>query len=116
MNIALVYITTKDKDEAMRIGRELVTLRLAACVNVVDGMTSLYWWEDSIHKDHEAILIAKTTKAQVSALMTKVKEMHSYEVPCMLELDVTKGFAPYVRWLEGNVAGAKPRTRKPVRK
>ncbi|MBN2097217.1 MAG: divalent-cation tolerance protein CutA [Candidatus Omnitrophica bacterium] len=100
MKLNLVYITAKDKDEARKIGRELVKERLAACVNIIDGMNSLYWWEGKIQDDNEAILIAKTKESLVSALITKVKSLHSYSCPCIVSLPILDGNKDYLEWLE----------------
>jgi periplasmic divalent cation tolerance protein len=101
--IYLVYITTGDKAEAGRIGMALVESRLAACVNIIDQMTSLYRWEGQIQEDQEVILIAKTTQKNVPALKEKVKAMHSYECPCIVCLPVTDGYEPFLTWVKEQV-------------
>ena len=101
--IQFVYITTGDKAEARQIGKALVESRLAACVNIIDQMTSLYRWEGKIQEDHEVILIAKTTEKNVPVLKEKVTAMHSYECPCIVCLSVTDGNAPYLAWIQGQV-------------
>ena len=75
MKLNLVYITTKDKNEARRIGKELVKTRLAACVNIIDNMNSMYWWEGKIQDDQEVILIAKTRQSLVKKLIKKVNQL-----------------------------------------
>lgn len=103
--LILAYITTKDRAEALAIGRALVEQKLAACVNVWDGMESLYWWEGKIDSSKEAVLIAKTTASHLAALTRVVKAMHSYDVPCVLELRVGAGGNPdYLKWLRDNVS------------
>ncbi len=87
----------------MRIGRHLVEERLAACVNVLDGMVSLYWWQGKLEQGQEAVLIAKTTQELVEPLTERVRALHSYDVPCVLELPVSGGNENYIRWLEGEV-------------
>ena len=101
--IHLVYITTGDKAEARQIGMALVESKLVACVNIIDHMNSIYCWEGKIQEDQEAILIAKTTANNVPALKEKVKEMHSYECPCIVCLPVTDGYDPYLEWVREQV-------------
>ncbi len=96
----LVYMTARDKDEAGRIGRALVEARLAACVNVLDGVRSMYWWEGAVQDEAEAVLIAKTTEALVPALIEKVKELHSYECPCVVTLLILNGNPDFLKWIE----------------
>ncbi len=103
MAIYLVYITTNDKAEARQIGMALVESRLAACVNIIDQMSSLYRWEGQIQEDQEVILIAKTTEKNVPALKETVKAMHSYECPCIVCLPVTDGYEPFMQWIREQV-------------
>ncbi|MFH1046360.1 MAG: divalent-cation tolerance protein CutA [Candidatus Omnitrophota bacterium] len=100
MKFNLVYITTKDKEEAKKIGYELVKERLAACVNIIDQMNSMYWWQDEIQYDTETILIAKTKESLVEALIAKVKSLHSYSCPCIVALPILDGNKEYLTWLE----------------
>ncbi len=99
MKLRLVYITTKDKAEARKIGRELVKERLVACVNIIEGMNSLYWWGSKIQDDQEAILIAKTKESLVKELIKKVKSLHSYATPCIISLPILDGNKDYLDWL-----------------
>jgi len=100
MNINFIYITAKDKEEARKIGRILVSERLAACVNILDGMNSMYWWDGKVQDDNEAVLIAKTRESLVSALIEKVKSVHSYSCPCVVSMPVVGGNIDYLRWVE----------------
>ena len=99
MKFNLVYITAKNKAEARKIGRELVKERLVACVNIIEGMNSLYWWEGKIQDDQETILIAKTKESLVKELIEKVKSLHSYNCPCIVSLPVLDGNPDYLNWL-----------------
>lgn len=103
-NLRLVYITTKDKQEAKTIGKKLVEERLAACCNIIEGMESIYRWEDEIVEDTETILIAKTPYHNVDELTKRVKKLHSYECPCVITLQLTEqeGNETYQRWLIKN--------------
>lgn len=100
MKFVFVYITTKDKCQAELIGRTLVEERIAACVNIIDGMQSIYWWQDKICVDNEAILIAKTRDSLFDKLVSKVKELHSYSVPCIVSLPIENGNPAYLEWLQ----------------
>jgi len=95
-----VYITAKDKAEALAIGRALAEERLAACVNVWDGMTSVYRWEGAIEQASETVLIAKTKEPLVPALVERVKRLHSYACPCVVAWPIGMGSAPYLDWIE----------------
>ncbi len=100
MRLNLVYITTKDKEEARKIGEELVKVRLAACVNILDNINSIYWWEGKIQDDKEAVLIAKTKESLVSELIKKVRALHSYSCPCIVSLPILDGNKAYLDWLQ----------------
>lgn len=99
MNTRLCYITTSTKDEARNIGRALIEKRLAACVNILDGMESMYVWEGKLETAQECVLIAKTEAELVEPLIAMVKALHSYSVPCVLSLAVDKGNPDYLKWL-----------------
>ncbi|SMO34458.1 divalent-cation tolerance protein CutA [Fodinibius sediminis] len=103
-NLRLVYITTNNKQEAKSIGRTLVEEKLAACINIVDGMESIYRWKGEIVEDQETLLIAKTTYHNVNELTERVKELHSYDCPCVISLQLTEqeGNEEYQRWLIKN--------------
>lgn len=99
MEITMLYITCADAAEANRIGRLLVEERLAACVNILDGMTSVYWWEGQVQDGHETVLIAKTRAAHVDAVIARVRELHSYDCPCVVSWPITKGNPDYLEWI-----------------
>ncbi|MEX0660424.1 MAG: divalent-cation tolerance protein CutA [Balneolaceae bacterium] len=103
--LRLIYITTKDRDEAATIGGELVKRKLAACANIINGMESVYWWEGKIETDKECILIAKTTQNNVQKITGLVKELHSYDVPCVISINLeeNEGHPEYLKWLSDSV-------------
>ena len=103
MKINFVYMTAGSKDEATKIGKELVTSRLAACVNILDNMSSYYLWEGEIQDDTEVVLIAKTTEDRIPELIEKVRSMHSYDCPCIVSLPVSSGYQPFLDWIVGEV-------------
>jgi len=100
-NLRFVYITTKDKKEARSIGKAIIEKRLAACVNIIDGMESMYHWKGGVETSRECILIAKTPYRNINELSSLVKEMHSYECPCIVTLTLTEqeGNEEYLMWL-----------------
>ena len=103
MQIYFVYMTAGSKDEARKIGQELVISRLAACVNIMDNMNSVYMWEGQVQDDTEVVMIAKTTADQMPALVEKVKSLHSYECPCIVSIPVSGGNQAFLEWIEKEV-------------
>lgn len=99
MDIRWVYMTAPSLEEALRIGRELVAQGLAACVNAIPGMRSVYLWEGKIEEASEAVLVAKTTAERMGELSAAVKRLHPYECPCILGLTVQEGFEPFLGWI-----------------
>ncbi len=95
----LVYMTAGDENEARRIGHALIEARLAACVNVIPGMRSLYRWQGEVQDDREVVIIAKTRESLVDALIAKVKELHSYDCPCIVALPIHAGNPAFLDWI-----------------
>jgi len=104
MDVNLVYMTAGSVEEARTIGKVLVTEQLAACVNIVDGMNSIYLWDNELQEDREVILIAKTTRNRVSNLTQRVKSIHSYDCPCILSLPVSGGNSEFLDWIAQSTA------------
>ncbi len=103
MDINFIYMTAGDTEEAKKIAGELVASRLAACVNILDNMNSVYMWQGELQEDSEVVLIAKTTRACVPQLVEKVKSLHSYDCPCIVSLPVLAGHQPFLEWIEAQV-------------
>ena len=103
MNTHLVYITTRDKEEAGTIGRSLVQSHLAACVNIFTGMESIYYWDDELQQDHEAVLIVKTTENRVQEVIDAVRQQHSYDCPCIVSFAIAQGHTDYLDWIAEQV-------------
>jgi periplasmic divalent cation tolerance protein len=99
MSASFIYITAPSVDEASRIGQALVEEQLAACVNVLDNMKSIYRWQGKIEQASEAVLIAKTRQELVERLIARVKALHSYECPCVVALPVSAGNPDYLAWI-----------------
>ena len=102
-DIRFVYMTAGSMVEARAIGKVLVESRLAACVNIFENMYSLYWWEEKVQEDQEIVLIAKTTKGLTDALVEKVKQLHSYDCPCIVTLPVESGNPDFLEWIRNEV-------------
>jgi len=94
-----LYITCKDRPEAMAIGKGLVEEQLVACVNILEGMTSMYWWQGKVEEEQEVILIAKTQSSLFEKVNEKVLELHSYEVPCVIAFPIVAGNNEYLDWI-----------------
>lgn len=103
MDLVLVYITAGSAQEAERIGRALVDEGLAACVNVLGGMRSIYRWKGGVETADEVAFLAKTRRDLVAALTDRVAALHSYEVPCVVVLPVVGGHGAYLDWLRDAV-------------
>ena len=103
MKTNFIYMTAGSRDEATKIGKKLVTAKLAACVNILDNMHSIYLWEGEIQDDTEVVIIAKTTEDRVAELIEKVRSMHSYECPCIVSLPVSGGHQPFLDWIAKEV-------------
>lgn len=103
-DIALVYITFPDRDTALSIAKTIVEERLAACANILDGMTSVYRWEGEIRNDSETVLILKTVQAQMQRLTERVIELHPYDVPCVVVLPIVQGSEKFLNWVRDDLA------------
>jgi periplasmic divalent cation tolerance protein len=106
MSYTLIYVTAPNRAAALNVARRLVEERLVACANVFDGVTSLYWWEGKIQEDTEAVLVAKTASARVSAVIDKVKEIHDYSCPCVVALPIVAGNPAFLDWIGAETISA----------
>lgn len=97
----LVYITAPDAAAARALGRTLIEERLAACANVLPGMTAIYRWQGAIEQADEAVLILKTAADRVAALTERVRALHPYRVPCVVTLPIEGGNAEFLAWITG---------------
>lgn len=99
MSALVVLCTCPDAASAEHIARRLVDERLAACVNRVPGLRSVYRWQGEVRDDAEELLVIKTQRARLEALTARILELHPYELPEVIALDVAAGHAPYLAWL-----------------
>ena len=95
----MVLSTFPDAEKAAEIARVLVDEQLAACVNLVPAIRSIYRWQGAVHDDTEALAIIKTTSARYPALAARLAALHPYEVPEILALPLADGHPPYLAWL-----------------
>jgi periplasmic divalent cation tolerance protein len=100
----VVMMTAPDRDEARRLADMLVAKEMAACVQMIPGMQSVYRWEGKIEEQDEILLIAKTLASKFAELEKEVRAMHSYETPEIIALPVTAGSERYLEWLTVNVS------------
>jgi periplasmic divalent cation tolerance protein len=107
-DIRLILCTFPDADQARRIGRILVEARLAACVNLIPGVESIYHWQGAVETSAEVLAVFKTTVAAYPALEERLRELHPYEVPEIISLQPEQVAETYARWVSESVlvAGA----------
>ena len=98
-----VFMTTPNADEAAQLANMLVGQRLAACVQILPEIESVYRWQGKIERQREVLIIAKTTRAKFEELEAKVRAVHSYETPEIVALTLTAGSLPYLEWLNSSV-------------
>jgi len=96
-----VYMTAGSLEEAKKISRELIGDNLAACVNLIENMTSIYKWEDKLEEGQEVVMVVKTRKSLMSKLIETVTRFHSYDCPCILELPIQGGNPDFLNWIMG---------------
>ena len=103
--VSIVVVTAPSPDVAVRIVTEIVEEQLAACGNIVPGVTSIYRWNGAVQRDSEVLVLFKTTHAARQRLIERVKELHPYDVPEALAVEVTAGLGAYMEWVTENVHG-----------
>ena len=101
--LKFIYITVGSKAEAREIGKALLEERLAACVNIVPAVSSIYFWEGRICNEQELLLIIKTTTIIYARLEKRIKDLHSYEVPEIISIPLEQGSAKYLKWIKDTV-------------
>ena len=99
MSETLTFVTCKDLRQAKGIARALVNERLAACVNVVPGVASIYSWEGKLEESREVLLVIKSRRALSARLTSRVRELHSYSVPEVVTVPIASGNPAYLAWV-----------------
>ncbi len=103
----LVLTTFPDRDSAMACAQQLISKRLAACVNVLPSITSVYEWNNDVQVGEEVLLLIKTTAASYTLLETQLREIHPYELPEIIATPITHGFQGYLNWIETQTEAAR---------
>lgn len=99
----VVLVTAGGEEEARRIAQQLLDARLAACVNVIDGISSFFHWQGKQEMERESLLVIKSSSRLLSQIIETVKKTHSYEVPEVIALPVTGGNRDYLAWIDSEV-------------
>lgn len=105
----IVLVTTSNAEEAARIADVLVSERLAACVNIVPGIESIYRWEGNVTRDHESLMMIKTIGERYEDLERRIQELHSYSTPEVIALKIDRGSEQYLNWLSDSTANDQTR-------
>ncbi len=100
----LLYLTCANKDEAKSIARTLIDERLIACANILGKMTSVYRWEGTVVEDEEIAVLLKTRRDMAARATERVKELHSYDLPCVVGLPIQGGNPDFIGWLNCEVS------------
>ena len=99
----VIFITTSTEEEAHKVAELLLGRRKAACVNIVPGVDSSFWWRGKLDSARESLLIIKTTASLLPEIIELVKSVHSYEVPEIIALPITGGNEDYLKWIDDEV-------------
>lgn len=94
-----VYVTAPNRKAALDMAKTLVAERLVACANVMDGVQSVYWWEGAIVEEAEAVVVFKTQKSLMRQLTQRIQDLHSYDCPCIVALDIQDGNPDFLKWI-----------------
>jgi periplasmic divalent cation tolerance protein len=111
MPFCLCLITTPEDADSAKLARLILDSKLAACVNILPGMKSLYWWKGKVEESSESLLLAKTDKLKVKSLIKLVKANHPYSVPEVISLRIKEGNRDYLRWIAESL-GTPPRKQR----
>jgi len=99
----VIFVTVGNSNDAATLAKSLVEKRLAACVTLLPGVASWYWWEGKVTEDQEVLLIMKTSRDKFAALEKEVLRLHSYAVPEVIALQIVEGSKNYLNWIEESV-------------
>jgi len=108
----VVLVTCGSISEARKIARSLVDRRLAACVNILAPVESIYWWKGKVESAKEVLLVIKASSERFAALQDEVHRLHSYEVPEIIALPIAAGSRDYLSWISESLRAEKPQRRK----
>jgi periplasmic divalent cation tolerance protein len=101
---SIIYITTSGVSESKKIAAKLLEEKLAACINIIPTIKSIYLWKHEIEEDTESIMMVKTKSVLVEQVIKMVEDIHSYEIPCILEITINNGSKNYLKWIESELS------------
>jgi len=96
----VILVTAKDKKEALKMANGLIKAKLAACVNIIDKISSIFFWAGKIDQAQESLLVIKSKKEKLIKIIKLIKSLHSYEVPEIIALPIIAADKPYLRWID----------------
>ncbi len=100
MSHLIVFMTTPNKEEAVKIVSTLLEEKLIACGNIIDSVSSFFWWKEKIEEEKEVLVIMKSNEKLFKKLSKRAEELHSYDVPEILALPIVDGLSSYLEWLK----------------
>ena len=101
----VVLVSASDEEEARQIAREILKERLAACVSIIPKIDSLFWWEGHIEESEEVLMIIKSRKDVLEKLISRIEELHSYQIPEIIAIPIQDGSKEYLGWLNSVISG-----------
>lgn len=99
----IIFVTASSKKEAQKIAAGLIKQKLAACVNIIDKINSVFFWDSKVNQAKEVLLMIKSKKEKLPKIIKLVKSLHSYKVPEIIALPIIAGDKPYLRWIDASV-------------
>lgn len=102
----VVFVACANKNQAQKIASGLIEKRLVACVNIIDKVSSLFWWNNKVDSAKEVLLIMKSKRSKIKQIIKNVKSWHSYEVPEIIALPIIAGYKPYLEWIDDSIRNA----------
>ena len=103
----VIFVAVGNSSDAALLAKSLVEKRLVACVNLVPGVSSWYWWEGKVNQDQEVLLMMKTSRDKFAALEKEVLRLHSYAVPEIIAVQIVEGSKNYLNWVEESLKGGE---------
>jgi periplasmic divalent cation tolerance protein len=103
----VIFVAVGNSSDAALLAKSLVEKRLAACANLIPGISSWYWWEGRVNQDQEVLLIIKTSRDKFAALEKEVLRLHSYAVPEIIAVQIVEGSKNYLNWIEESLRGGE---------
>jgi len=99
----VIFVTASNKKEAQKIACSLIKQKLAACVNIIDKVDSIFFWESKINRTKESLLVIKSKKEKLPQIIKLIKSLHSYKVPEIIAIPIISGDKPYLRWIDASL-------------